>query len=442
MVALRAAATAKAEEPYQQAVQRAQQNTVLNLAKSQRAAEAVDRLAEEAQAIARRAQMLQDKGEALPAQQAMLKAHQRMKQRDGSSPESFRSESDSSDDDDTPVKLSEFSPFALESALPDGPPSRILTRRLRWHRVYWWLLLLFFYSALKLIADPDRELSSAVRLEIIEELFPDWNKALERMNDGPRQPALKEFLRLLSKPRIQSEMFKCTQADWYSAFERWDVLYVWALLVVSLLLWALRVISELASFKLVTLVTDIAYTLVDLLLFTILNGISWYCVVKRLGCCGRAGYLVWAAVYVLLNLGRLQAISWSSCYFIYLLMIVPAGYMVVALIQLFRGAPRGLLSAAFFESSEARQELLHAYDVAAILTLYNDLCREEGSTSHSIKDSWECKLYDIKVTSPSGDVEWDPVMNRAPPDSDKDSVLLNGTRGLFESAAAKDTFLK
>lgn len=32
----------------------------------------------------------------------------------------------------------------------------------------------------------------------------------------------------------------------YSAFERWDVLYVWALLVVSLLLWALRVISELA----------------------------------------------------------------------------------------------------------------------------------------------------------------------------------------------------
>ncbi|CAJ1404438.1 unnamed protein product [Effrenium voratum] len=182
---------------------------------------------------------------------------------------------------------------------------------------------------------------------------------------------------------------------------------------------------------------------VDLLLFTILNGISWYCVVKRLGCCGRAGYLVWAAVYVLLNLGRLQAISWSSCYLIYLLMIVPAGYMVVALIQLFRGAPRGLLSgAAFFASSEARQELLHAYDVAAILTLYNDLCREEGSTSHSIKDSWECKLYDIKVTSPSGDVEWDPVMNRAPPDSDKDSVLLNGTRGLFESAAAKDSFLK
>ncbi|CAK9087467.1 unnamed protein product [Durusdinium trenchii] len=49
--AVRVAAKTKAEEPYRQAVERAQQNVALSLAKSQRAAEAVDRLAEESQAV-------------------------------------------------------------------------------------------------------------------------------------------------------------------------------------------------------------------------------------------------------------------------------------------------------------------------------------------------------------------------------------------------------
>lgn len=50
----------------------------------------------------------------------------------------------------------------------------------------------------------------------------------------------------------------------------------------------------------------------DLLLCILLNGISWYCVVKRLGFCGRAGYLVWAVLYVFLNIGRLQTITWTE----------------------------------------------------------------------------------------------------------------------------------
>ena len=86
-----------------------------------------------------------------------------------------------------------FSPFCLHAALPtETSPSETL--RLRWIRIYWWFLLLFCYSWLLLQSNSNRELSSAVRYEIIEQLFPDWNKAAERTRDGEISPTLKELL--------------------------------------------------------------------------------------------------------------------------------------------------------------------------------------------------------------------------------------------------------
>lgn len=75
-----------------------------------------------------------------------------------------------------------FSPYCLKSALPaeNSPTLPDTNLRLRWIRIYWWFLLLLVYSALLLESNVNRELSSAVRYEVIEQLFPDWNKAAER----------------------------------------------------------------------------------------------------------------------------------------------------------------------------------------------------------------------------------------------------------------------
>mmetsp|Transcript_40181 Transcript_40181/g.92970 ORF Transcript_40181/g.92970 Transcript_40181/m.92970 type:complete len:937 (+) Transcript_40181:63-2873(+) len=93
-------------------------------------------------------------------------------------------------------KWSELSPYALKSALPeDGArPPEELEERLRWIRLYWWVVLLVFYSMLLLEASTDRELSSATRMAVVDEFFPDWNKAAERMKKGDRSPDLKELL--------------------------------------------------------------------------------------------------------------------------------------------------------------------------------------------------------------------------------------------------------
>ena len=148
----------------------------------------------------------------------------------------------------------------------------------------------------------------------------------------------REYVRLLMKPTLTSDMFGCQHDDWALAFARWNVLYVWALFAVSLLFWLMQALGQLLAFRLVSIALSVMFTLLDILLFVLLNWSSWYCVVKRLGFCGRVGYLAWALLYACLNVGRLGAV-WSGglSYWIYILMLVPAAYMVLSLIQLFRG---------------------------------------------------------------------------------------------------------
>jgi len=101
---------------------------------------------------------------------------------------------EASDEEESTWKWCELSPVALTAALPEGVPPRELCTRLRWIRLFWWLALLVFYASVLLLASTDRELSSALRQEAVEELFPDWNKAAERMKEGMKTPELKELL--------------------------------------------------------------------------------------------------------------------------------------------------------------------------------------------------------------------------------------------------------
>ncbi|CAE7256806.1 unnamed protein product [Symbiodinium natans] len=113
-------------------------------------------------------------------------------------PSGSQSDSEGTDEEDTGStkwKWSELSPFALTAALPeDTRPSDELCQRLRWIRLFWWNVLLVVYALLLLVSSTDRELSSALRQEAVEELFPDWNKAAERMKEGAKTPELKELL--------------------------------------------------------------------------------------------------------------------------------------------------------------------------------------------------------------------------------------------------------
>eukprot|EP00427_Karlodinium_veneficum_P023631 CAMPEP_0169111658 /NCGR_PEP_ID=MMETSP1015-20121227/27196_1 /TAXON_ID=342587 /ORGANISM="Karlodinium micrum, Strain CCMP2283" /LENGTH=52 /DNA_ID=CAMNT_0009173597 /DNA_START=41 /DNA_END=196 /DNA_ORIENTATION=+ len=45
--------------------------------------------------------------------------------------------------------------------------------------------------------------------------------------DPPYSGSCGAYVSLLLKPKIQGQMFKCTQDDWREQFEKWNIAYVW-----------------------------------------------------------------------------------------------------------------------------------------------------------------------------------------------------------------------
>eukprot|EP00747_Dinoflagellata_sp_TGD_P184679 gnl/TRDRNA2_/TRDRNA2_40545_c0_seq1.p1 gnl/TRDRNA2_/TRDRNA2_40545_c0~~gnl/TRDRNA2_/TRDRNA2_40545_c0_seq1.p1 ORF type:complete len:183 (-),score=21.06 gnl/TRDRNA2_/TRDRNA2_40545_c0_seq1:116-664(-) len=147
-----------------------------------------------------------------------------------------------------------------------------------------------------------------------------------------------EYFAMLARPRLDAAMFQCQQEDWSLQFQKWNVAYCFATLIVSVLFLGLRVLQELVHFKLATMIVDIYTTAIYLLLGILFAHMGWFCVVRKNGCCGRIGYLIWAAVYLLLNAAPMVNSVTSDpgvpCGLVYAMMLVPVGYMVLALFKL------------------------------------------------------------------------------------------------------------
>mmetsp|Transcript_55321 Transcript_55321/g.157185 ORF Transcript_55321/g.157185 Transcript_55321/m.157185 type:complete len:174 (-) Transcript_55321:105-626(-) len=149
--------------------------------------------------------------------------------------------------------------------------------------------------------------------------------------DGSFMAHCSEFKSLLLQPRLEAGMFKCQQSDWTAHYQSWCIVYAFASVLVSLLFLVLRVLAELAGLALATVFFDIVQSAVYIVLAIVLAYSGWFCVVKRQGCCGKAGYVAWAAVYIILNCGPLLRGGFGL---IYLAMLVPVAYMVIALVKL------------------------------------------------------------------------------------------------------------
>jgi len=152
-------------------------------------------------------------------------------------------------------------------------------------------------------------------------------------------------------PRLGEGMFKCSGAgDWHAFFEKWLVVYFWGSTVLALTTAIGGTLVSVAHFALIQVAWIAVGFFINLCIFLALSHISWFCVVKKQGCCGNIGYLIWGVVLVLLVL--LSAESGYQAYgslisLIQLLLLVPCGFMAVACLQLFResGGARELTAA-------------------------------------------------------------------------------------------------
>jgi hypothetical protein len=142
-----------------------------------------------------------------------------------------------------------------------------------------------------------------------------------------------DFGKILQKPKLNKAMFKCEQSDWHQQFQAWAVVYVFAVIMVSIIAFALRAYLHLQHNKVIAPIADLVFTAVHLVTMVLFVHCGWFLVVKKKGCCGKFGYLVWAVVLVLASLGPLYREDVSDL--VYLIMLVPVFYMSFACIKLF-----------------------------------------------------------------------------------------------------------
>jgi len=174
-------------------------------------------------------------------------------------------------------------------------------------------------------------------------------------------------------------MFQCgwrnEHTDWTKCFQDWIIVHTLSSVVIYLVITAIIFVICLVHYAdsssqqwLISLVRTIVHMVVGVFI----TWTCWYCIVKQKGCCGSIGYLLWGLGMFVWNFAPMAIplgymisngdSSWSSLVefctnyepidiilvalvaLLYLLQLVPWGYMILALFKLFQqGSARGPL---------------------------------------------------------------------------------------------------
>lgn len=149
-------------------------------------------------------------------------------------------------------------------------------------------------------------------------------------------PSWKEYFALMRGPRLGCDMFQCDQADWQKTYTDWNIVYVLGLIflaVFRLILGCILILSFAGAINVgAFLAIFIALTILFLALDVVLTHLSWFCVVKQNGCCGKVGYFIWAFVHFLLF--WLPWCWYDNSILLNLLLLVPLVYMMISLVRL------------------------------------------------------------------------------------------------------------
>eukprot|EP00928_Gymnodinium_smaydae_P085156 TRINITY_DN6849_c0_g1_i1.p1 TRINITY_DN6849_c0_g1~~TRINITY_DN6849_c0_g1_i1.p1 ORF type:complete len:278 (-),score=52.31 TRINITY_DN6849_c0_g1_i1:32-865(-) len=160
------------------------------------------------------------------------------------------------------------------------------------------------------------------------------------------------YFGLLGKPpKLDASLLEFQTADWTSKFVSWNVISFYAGVLVSLLWVSCFLVSWAMSGFPVTI--GLILSLFRDALFQVISSLfwcqlGWFCVVLRQGCCGQAGYLLWALFYVLVFVSRFLATGWTYHWttLINVLMCVPTFFLALSCFRLSQGAAPAKAKAA------------------------------------------------------------------------------------------------
>merc|ERR1712176_704534 len=109
-------------------------------------------------------------------------------------------------------------------------------------------------------------------------------------------------------------------------------------IILSVFGFGLRLLLAFQHGKVLAPFGDAIFSVIYIAYMMLFAHFGWFVVVKRKGCCGKIGYLVWAIVLLLCSLGPIMNhhfLNPQAVDIVYVIMIVPIFYMMFACVTLF-----------------------------------------------------------------------------------------------------------
>eukprot|EP00929_Paragymnodinium_shiwhaense_P055343 TRINITY_DN27732_c0_g1_i1.p1 TRINITY_DN27732_c0_g1~~TRINITY_DN27732_c0_g1_i1.p1 ORF type:complete len:175 (+),score=26.42 TRINITY_DN27732_c0_g1_i1:61-585(+) len=149
--------------------------------------------------------------------------------------------------------------------------------------------------------------------------------------------SIPEWLARVKAPKLNAEMFAYQQADWNETFTAWGIVYVLLNVGIACLYILIGILNLLAHLQLFAVIVLVVYAAFQIAFAFFVAHITWFCVVKQQGCCGKIGYVAWGFVLVFAGFGPACALG-TGTNLIFALNLVPIFFMVRSLFKLFVSA--------------------------------------------------------------------------------------------------------
>lgn len=206
---------------------------------------------------------------------------------------------------------------------------------------------------------------------------------LQAQPDANHTGGLGEWLALLRKPTINAAMINpCVgHSDWRKNFQDWNVVFAWAAIILAI------VNFILANFVMHKLkMKNVWPPILSLIIWLFFTYLSWFCVTKQTGGCGKIGYAIWGIGLVVLALQPYIYTKFGKATCIYLIILIPMCYMIWACFKLFMGTEGPARTMAVVADEESAQTAAMEEAAAAPVAALAPPPTEQRS-SHSFEQS-------------------------------------------------------
>ena len=111
--------------------------------------------------------------------------------------------------------------------------------------------------------------------------------------------SIQEYIALLRAPKLVPSMVDFHPANPKQLYQDWNILQTFVRLFIGLSFFMAMAVNSLGQNNVGDALTFIIAAFISSALIVLLHHLPWHCLVKRSGCCGVLGYVIWGFLYLI-----------------------------------------------------------------------------------------------------------------------------------------------